>query len=362
MPHPDLLRAIARMAFEGISGRRLKKRELAAEFRKLGVLPQTGDPDDTRGVQDLVEEAGRWLLVREGWLSVLERDIQDWNLADHLVKAYPCLKEASVIRSRTLEGGPWSPLRKPTPEQEAAEYFKLLCHSAMDKGDDVHAAISGGETLLGVVNYLFPDRRTNVHYYAAALIGRSRNLRTSHIGPETNATIAWLRSGSRPGHLHYGSVSPPDIALPQNIDANARHLEAARILREETRLAFDADYVKASLRDMQEIDTMIASFDILPDLLQSYGVSYDRLKEKGAVGDINYCLFDENGEGRDEWAFFLTPGYPKGVDFMRRLVATDRRVIVVAHLDQLSALRAALKGRLLNNLITDDATARALLE
>ena len=48
---PDILREIARLAFQGGFSKRRYKQELAA-IHKVGFLPATKDPEDTRGVRE----------------------------------------------------------------------------------------------------------------------------------------------------------------------------------------------------------------------------------------------------------------------------------------------------------------------
>lgn len=354
MASKAILRRVAKMAFE----ERLTNAQIAKRLATEGTFKNP----NTKKVAQLLEEAGRWLLVREDWLSVLERDTENWELADRLVKAHPPLKDAMVIRLRPQgSDGRWSPLRRPTPESEAAEYLDDLAHTAHDRGEMIHVALSGGETILKVVSNLFPDRRSNTHFYAAALIGRGRMVSSSHVGPETTATIAWLRSGSIPGHLHYGTVSPPEIDVPLNAEAKTRHAQVCRDIRAETEFLAKLKPVNAVLKDIEETDVLITAFGLLPELLKAYGANPQLLESGGSVSDLNYSAFDAGGNPAKDSGFFLTPGYPSGLEFSRKLVEKGRRVIVVAGIHDVPAIRAAVKGKLFNVLITDEATAEALL-
>jgi DNA-binding transcriptional regulator LsrR (DeoR family) len=354
MPSKALLLQVAKMSFEtGLTNEQIAER-LAAEG--------TFKSPNTKKVAQLLEEAGRWLLVREGWLSVLERDLEDWELADRLLKAYPVLKDAVVVRLRPPGSeGRWSPLRKPTPEAETAEYVDHFANAAQDRGETVSAALSGGETLLKVATSLFPERRSNIHFHAAAMIGRGRMLSSSHVGPEANATIAWLRSGGIPGHLHYGTVAPPEITISQKDDARVRHAKACRDILAETKALFDLKPVRSVLEDVEEATLLVSSFGLLPDLLKAYGANAETLRKEGMVSDLNYCAFNAEGKPCNNSSFFLTAGYPNGLELCRQMVSDQRRVIVIAGIEDEHAIRAALKGELLNVLITDEDTAAALL-
>lgn len=353
MASKTILRRVAKMAFE----EGLTNEQIAGRLAEEGTFKNP----NTKKVAQLMEEAGRWLLVREDWLSVLERDTENWELADQLVKAYPCLKDAMVIRLRPPgSDGRWSPLRKPTPESEAAEYLDEFANTAHDHGETVRIALSGGETVLKVVSNLFPGLRNNVHFYSGALIGRGRMLSASHVGPETNATIAWLRSGSLPGHLHYGTIAPPEIAIPQKADKRTRHTAACQGILKETEFFSELKSVKSVLQDLEDIDVLVTSFGLQPDLLRAHGVNPEMLE--GVTSDLNYCAFDAGGNPSKGKTFFLTPGYPNGLEFCRRMVERQRRVIVVAGLREQPFIRAALAGKLFNVLITDEAAAAALLQ
>lgn len=354
MPSKKILRQVAKMAFE----EGLTNEQIAERLANEGSFKNP----NTKKVAQLMEAAVRWLLVREDWLSVLERDTQNWDLSDRLLRTYPRLKDAMVIRLHPANSdGQWSPLRKPTPESEAAEYLDDLTHTAHDRGETVNVAVSGGDTVLKVVSNLFPDRRANVHFYAAAMIGRGRMVSSSHVGPETNATIAWLRSGSLPGHLHYGTVAPPDVDVPQKADNKSRHIKACRDILQETEFLSTLKPVKSVLEDIEEATVVVTSFGLLPDLLKAFGAKPEILASEGAISDLNYCAFDKKGEACKGSAFFLTPGYPNGLDFYRQMVAKRRHVIVVGRMEDVPAIRAALAGELFNVLVTDEATAAALL-
>jgi DNA-binding transcriptional regulator LsrR (DeoR family) len=99
-------------------------------------------------------------------------------------------------------------------------------------------------------------------------------------------------------------------------------------------------------------------------LLKALGVDLDILVSQKAVGDISYNLFDDKGQGRPEWQFFITAGHGSkhtGVDFYRHLVEQGRKVIVMAGIRKEAALRVGLNARLFNVLITDVHTTQRLL-
>ncbi len=95
-------------------------------------------------------------------------------------------------------------------------------------------------------------------------------------------------------------------------------------------------------------------------LLRPFGLDPEILADQGAIGDFSYNVFDADGKGRPDWQFFLTAGansHHEGLDFYKNLVKRKQRVIAIAGERKIDALRAALKGKLFNVLITDYDTA-----
>jgi DNA-binding transcriptional regulator LsrR (DeoR family) len=93
-------------------------------------------------------------------------------------------------------------------------------------------------------------------------------------------------------------------------------------------------------------------------LLQDGFVTREELSElqaQGAVGEIASWVFDAEGRYIDVARNAL-------IGSIRVEPGRDRPVIgVAAGLNKVTAIRAALVGRLLNGLVTDEATATALL-
>lgn len=78
-------------------------------------------------------------------------------------------------------------------------------------------------------------------------------------------------------------------------------------------------------------------------------------------------FFDDSGNNLDNAQFFLTAGWfdraRQGVGFYRDIVEKRKgKVIVIAGKHKETAIRAALKGKLFNCLITDTETAQGLLD
>jgi DNA-binding transcriptional regulator LsrR (DeoR family) len=281
----------------------------------------------------------------------------------HKVKIVPCSKIESEMEYAALIRR-WG--------FEAAAYFDTLA----DTGNVLHVGVSGGETNLEAMTAL-PDRvRENVHFYGSALIGRGRLPgNTVHVSPSTNATIAWTRSGRLPGHCHFATVPPYDLRIGSKLS----------ITHELDRLA-ERKPIEDSIREMDAINVAFPGlgpvipggnkpafskghFDRLTmtGLLEPVGISPTDLATEGAVGDVSYCLFDDAGEGRKDWRFFLTAGHyakdPKrrGIGFYKQMVEDGKKVIIIAGTHKVPAILAALKGKLFNVLITDQISAQEII-
>lgn len=79
---------------------------------------------------------------------------------------------------------------------------------------------------------------------------------------------------------------------------------------------------------------------------------------EGVIGDLNYSFFDANGATTEQWNVFPA----LGVEAVQSMVAAQKTVVVAAGKYKLAALQAALRGRLLNVLITDEQAATMLLQ
>lgn len=82
----------------------------------------------------------------------------------------------------------------------------------------------------------------------------------------------------------------------------------------------------------------------------------EELLRAGAVGEIASSVFDSRGD-------YLDTGHNRRIVALRAQGRPDGHVIGIAGgPDKVDAIRAAMKGRILNGLVTTEATARALLD
>jgi len=384
MASKDLLLRVARMSHEA----HMKNGEIAEELFKDGTLTSR----NPKHIQELIDEAGVWLITQYETLAADESAKKELRLLESgLCEKYKLLDARVVAGGETRGPAEYAALVR-RHGRAAAQYFDEVSSRAEDNGEQLHVAISGGQSILDMVSSLPERRRPNVHFYATALIGRGIIGRGNqnwsvHIGPETNSSVAWSRSGRIARHFFYGTVSPYDFSPEdlKDIPREERHdWVRGEIVRKAAALATTPS-IKATLEEInRNINMAIAGLGVVcpPEvdtdygtghleritmmtLLKPVGIDPEVLGEEGACGELSYSMFDNEGRGKPDWKFFITAGEGtpySGVDFFRRLVEERRKVIVIAGAKKWKALLPAVKARLFNVLITDAHTANRLLK
>jgi len=379
MASKDLLLKVARMSHEAL----MTNEEIAEELFDDKVLTSK----NTKRVQELIDEAGVWLLNQHELLASSESEKKELRLLESdLCEKYELLAARVVADGETRGAAEYAALVR-RHGRAAAQYFDEVSSQAEDNGEQLNVAISGGQTILDMVSSLPERRRPNVHFYATALIGRGSINWSAHIGPETTSSVAWARSGRIPKHLFYGTVSPYDFS-PEDLKGIPKK-ELHEWVREEIvkRVAGIAKTgpIRTILQDTnRNINMAIAGLGLvcpsetdadygtghieritMMTLLKPLGIDPEVLGKDGACGEMSYCLFDRKGSGKPRWKFFVTAGEGtphSGVDFYRRLVDEGRKVMLIAGAKKWDALHPAINARLFNVLITDAHTAKRLLK
>lgn len=233
----------------------------------------------------------------------------------------------------------------------AAQYFE----AAVPDGATV--AIGGGDTMYEMVMAL-PREERNVFLVPAAIIDSGPVL--THIDPIVLLTLLWVRSGRRPGHAHFATGLPLNKPLSR------------QKIKEEYEEFCKRKAVQEVLAEMKRVDIVFASLGCLKAdadyeklsprphkyLLENLRLTEATLIREGAIGDINYSFFDEAGRTTPDWNVFPAIG----VDRVKEMVKANKRVVVATGRYKLPSLKAALKGKLFNVLITDEVAARELLD
>jgi DNA-binding transcriptional regulator LsrR (DeoR family) len=345
-----------------------------------------------RDVQPLMEKTVSWLLQQQAQLDRLRRveTVQD-RLETKVLERFPHLVKVQIVPSgKTRTDTQYAALVHEWGRL-AAEYLDRLTEDAERLEHDVQVGVSGGETVLEVMSQLPERDRPEVHFHAVALIGHGKSLNSFHVGPEANVTIAWSRSGRMIGTCHYATVQPYSHEI-KKLKPDERRSQISDDLNELWR----TDAIKEVIIGMKDLDIVFAGLGVvdpgassvafnpkqtdrftMTGILNPVGIGSRELAAEGAVGDICCCLFNADGDeqpkdarGRnlpkERWRFFLSAGYhdpsTRGLNFYKKLVSENKTVVVIAGVNKEPAIRAALKGRLFNYWITDDETAREIVE
>lgn len=272
-----------------------------------------------------------------------------------------------------------------TPEQHGELIRRLGVLSAQYFEDfmakhhgPVHLAVSGGVSVFEIVNAIERKPRPNLFIHVTAIVGYGMlDKDASHLIPAANASLLWEKSGRNTGsHLSYATAAPLG-PLPPDLDELAKNNSVRDVLNDMEKINF----VLAGLgtvvrdkhapplrRDVKTLRNQLSMTELLRPL-----ISLRELKRLKAIGDFSYNLYGADGEElmnpksatSEPLRFFLTPGYGKadqGLAFYRQLVKKKKPVLAIAGPFKLEAIRAALKGKLMNIWVTDEQTAQEVLE
>lgn len=222
-----------------------------------------------------------------------------------------------------------------------AAYAAELLHEVVSH--DTVLAIAWGTMVNAISYYLKPKAVTNCKLVQLNGIGHSSGVGVHYAHAMMN---------------RYGEAFRANVQqFPAPIFFDSGHLN---------RLC-NAERVFANVRQMGEkadialfsIGTVSTGVPSSPHLYGSFltDPDFDQLAQDGAVGDIGTTFFDENGEYRT----IRINDRSTGPD-LANLKQIARRVGVVSGTHKIEALRAALRGGHIGELIIDEVTAQALLE
>ena len=216
----------------------------------------------------------------------------------------------------------------------AAEYF----HRIVQDGDTI--GLSWGSTLAAMVNQLSNDKKQRVHVVQM---------------------VGGLGVPSSEAHA-------TDLArrVSQIMDASLNLMPAPGVVAssEVRDILLQDPYIQKSLHLAGKVDiafvgigTPMRDSVLMKDERILTWQEVDNVQKLGAVGDIALRFFDEEGKciqsGINERVIGIS------LDDLREL---PRIVGIAGGEEKIKAIRGALLGRLINILITDKSTARALLD
>ena len=171
-----------------------------------------------------------------------------------------------------------------------------------------------------------------------------------------------------------GGINSPDVEINGSELARklAQIVGARPILLSSPGLVASREIRDALIKDPQisRVNDLAAKADIAlvgvgaqnpESLARRYNIisrdDFERLNARDVIGDIGLRYFNSQGEQVDDELHDRTIGLD-----LNQLRKVKRVIGVTGGPDKVESIRAALKGNLINVLITDDNTGKALLE
>jgi len=185
-----------------------------------------------------------------------------------------------------------------------------------------------------------------------------------HLEPVRVKDLVLVQIGGGLGTIEGMDNNTLTMTLGQKLGANAHVIPAPVIVRnrEIRDTLFKEKKIQETLAIARKADLVLFGLGIIgPDgLLWKSGfltkADAAKLKESGAVGAVCGRFFDSSG--KQCWNELDDRTIGLNLDEFRRI---KHKICVVTGKEKSDIIRAALKGKLLDVLITDDATAAGLL-
>lgn len=200
-------------------------------------------------------------------------------------------------------------------------------------------AITWGRTLKAVVNNLPVMAKPEIRVVQA--LGGINSPDVEINGSELARKLAQT-IGARPILLS----SPGLVASKEIRDALVKDPQISRVID----LAGKADIALVGVGALNP-ESLARRYNIISR------DDFERLRSRDVIGDIGLRYFNSQGEQVDDELHDRTIGLD-----LNQLRKVKRVIGVTGGTDKIESIRAALKGKLINVLITDDNTGKALLE
>lgn len=269
-----------------------------------------------------------------------------YDLSERLKRKYNWLKEAVVVSY----ADDLAFLRRMIGKA-AAQYFEVAV------GAEAVVALGGGDTMYEMVMALPPTPR-DIRLVPAAIIDSGPVL--THIDPAVLVSLLWVRCGRQAGRACLATGLPFNRPLSrQKLKEEYEEFSRRKAVQEVLAEMKRADFLFTSLGclnadpDYQKLAPRPHEF-----LLENLRLTLAGLQREGVVGDLNYSFFNAAGITTPPWNIFPA----LGVEAIQEMIKAQKTVVIAAGRYKLAALKAALQGRLLNVLITDEEAASILLE
>ena len=266
------------------------------------------------------------------------------DLEEQLHSLYPHLKEVRVVDPGLKDFGA---IQK-TVARAGAHYLEEVMPSGARIG------LSGGKTLYYLITYLEPERLTGLHIYPLTLTPI-----LTMPGLTANALVGMM-STKYPDAAAYNLPAIPGLSqeqFEQQLAANPELLRTYREIREVDFMVLGIGYLTGPLPGFRALAS------------QELGLTAEDLAAKGVVGEINHTPINAAGQPMTdttdpELAALTRRVVGVGAKELReRAARLEKFIIAVAGgLEKTEAIRACLKGRYFNVLVTDAYVAEALVK
>lgn len=265
-------------------------------------------------------------------IKVFRRDAHASHLAQRLTETYGV---ESVVVSQ--------PERAPMEERHARTAERAAAHLHRVVTSDTVLAVAWGTMVNAISSHLRPKAVTNC-----------RVVQVNGIGNSTAVGVHYAHGMmDRYGHAFGASVQQRPLPLFFDSAELLGALAAERLVSQATHLIENADIFLFS------IGTVSEGVPSSPHLYGNYidAEDFHELQEDGAVGDIATTFFDAQGD---------CPGIrlnsrTSGPD-LTALRSIRRRICAVSGVQKIAALRAALIGGHVTDLVIDEHTAQAMID
>ena len=220
---------------------------------------------------------------------------------------------------------------------EASNYIKNIILNHIKKNDRCSIGVTWGETLSKLANYI---NYTNKHISVTQLVG-GINTKDNYINPQQVTNKMAMKLGGN----GYNLFAPAIIK-----NSNIKDILMLESNNEVVKMFDNIDISIAGIGDFSEDSTLVKQGHISND-------DYNRLRNKHAVGDICLRVFDIDGNIVDE-------------EFDNKVVGIDKnaykkikfKIGIAYGTKKTKAIIGAIKGGFIDALITDEETAKSIIQ
>jgi deoxyribonucleoside regulator len=285
---------------------------------------------------------------RRGYIQISYRFPDCVDLASRLIDRFG-LRDALVI-----------PVERELSADETKVRLGVAAAAYFEKHamDNMRVGLSCGLTLYHMVNSLRPGLYRDLKLYPLAT-----EVTPQFVDINPNTLVGMMAAKYRPNVEAYSLHATVETDTPSGSEVRQRLIGR---MAEVFKQANDVDIALISIGEIYSRDGAnspeppnVPGFNAL---LTYLGVAEELLRESGAVGEINYQLFDDTGRQvslREE----ISNLTDRAVSLSRlRELCRGRKVIAIAGGQRkLGAIRGALRGGFFNILVTTDLVATQLL-